>query len=72
MSSTEADTTGVFHFLTPDTDSSLFRNDRVRMTRDDRGNSVDSEGVATEAHEVAVIDARRLSAANAKLSQKTI
>ena len=65
MSSTEADTMGVFHFLTPDTESSLFRNDRVRMTRDDRGNFVDSEGVATEAHEVAVIDARRLSTADA-------
>ena len=43
--------TGVLHFLTPQTQSSLYRNDRVRMTRDERGNFVDSEGVATVAHE---------------------
>lgn len=65
MFSTEASTTGMFHFLTAETESSLFRNDRVRMTRDDRGNFVDSEGVATEAREITVVDARRLPAEDA-------
>ena len=35
------------------------------MTRDDRGNFVDSEGIATEPHELAIRDARQLSPANA-------
>ena len=45
---------GVFHFLTSDTESSLYRNDLVRMTRDDRGNFVESEGVSTEPYELSV------------------
>ncbi len=57
--------TGVLHFLTPETESSLYRNDRVRMTRDDRGNFVQSEGVTTEPHELAIRDARQLSSADA-------
>ena len=65
MPSAEASLTGVLHFLTPDTESSLYRNDRVRMTRDDRGNFVDSEGIATEPRELAIRDARQLSPANA-------
>ena len=48
---------GVFHFLTSDTESSLFRNDLVRMTRDDRGNFVESEGVSTEPFELSVNNA---------------
>jgi len=51
---------GVFHFLTSDTESSLFRNDLVRMTRDDRGNFVESEGVSTEPFELSVNNAREL------------
>ena len=65
MASAKAHMTGVFHFLTPETESSLYRNDRVRMTRDDRGNFVDSEGVATEPHELTVKDARQLSSVDA-------
>ncbi len=34
------------------------------MTRDDRGNFVDSEGVATEPHKIVVKDARQLSPQN--------
>jgi len=51
---------GVFHFLTRDTESSLYRNDLVRMTRDDRGNFVESEGVSTEPYELSVKNARQL------------
>ncbi len=51
---------GVFHFLTSDTESSLFRNDLVRMTRDDRGNFVESQGVSTEPFELSVNNAREL------------
>ena len=57
----ESSLTGVFHFLTPQTESSLYRNDRVRMTRDERGNFVDSDGVETEPHEIGVRDARQLN-----------
>ena len=56
--------TGEFHFLTAETESSLYRNDRVRMTRDDRGNFVDSEGVETQPYKIEVNDARQLSSAN--------
>ena len=51
---------GVFHFLTSDTESSLYRNDLVRMTRDDRGIFVESEGVSTEPFELSVNNAREL------------
>ena len=56
--------TGEFHFLTAETESSLYRNDRVRMTRDDRGNFVDSEGIETQSYEIKINDARQLSSAN--------
>jgi len=65
QTSAEASLTGVLHFLTPETESSLYRNDRVRMNRDDRGNFVDSEGIETEPRELAIRDARQLPAANA-------
>ncbi len=65
MSSDGASLTGVLHFLTPETESSLYRNHRVRMNRDDRGNFVDSEGIATEPHELAITDARALAASDA-------
>jgi hypothetical protein len=65
MSSTQNSLNGVLHFLTAQTQSSLFRNDQVRMTRDDRGNFVDSEGVQTEPLEIAIKDARQLSAGHA-------
>ena len=58
------DLKGEFHFLTPETDSSLYRNDRVRMTRDDRGNFVDSEGVETKPYEIEVNNARLLSSSS--------
>ena len=56
-----ASSIGEFHFLTPETESSLYRNDRVRMTRDVRGNFVDSEGVQTVPHELSISNARELS-----------
>lgn len=62
MTETAVSMAGTFHFLTPETESSLYRNDRVRMTRDDRGNGVDSSGIATEPRALAVRDARQLSA----------
>ncbi|MGK0260740.1 MAG: hypothetical protein ACI96M_004193 [Candidatus Azotimanducaceae bacterium] len=67
MPSTQNSLSGVLHFLTPQTRSSLSRNDRVRMTRDDRGNFVDSEGVETEPLELAIKDARQLPAADAMM-----
>ncbi len=60
MNSYQTNNSGVLHFLTPATESSLYRNDLVRMTRDDRGNFVDSEGVETEPHELPIEDARQL------------
>ena len=65
MARVAASTIGVLHFLTPATESSLYRNDRVRMTRDERGNFVDSEGVTTEPVELAIKDARQLPPADA-------
>ena len=52
--------TGIVHFLTKDTLSSLYRNDLVRMIRDDRGNFVESEGVSTQSHELSIKNARCL------------
>ena len=63
MTTQERALSGVLHFLTPDTASSLYRNDRVRMTRDARGNFVESEGITTEPHELAIADARGLPTA---------
>lgn len=65
MASAKASRTGVLHFLTPETVSSLYRNDQVRMTRDERGNFVDAEGVSTEPHELDIQDARELPPADA-------
>ena len=65
MASVEASLNGVLHFLTPATESSLYRNDQVRMTRDDRGNFVEAEGVSTEPHELAIENARELAPADA-------
>ena len=61
--SVEPRISGVLHFLTPTTASSLYRNDRVKMTRDDRGNFVDSEGVETEPQELTIQDARQFAGA---------
>ena len=52
---------GNLKFLKPETQSSLFRNDLVRMVRDHRGNFVESHGVATESHELKIADARQLA-----------
>ena len=52
---------GYLKFLKPETQSSLFRNDLVRMVRDQRGNFVESHGVATESHELKIADARQLA-----------
>ena len=62
MHNSDSNQTGVLHFLAPTTDSSLYRNGQVLMTRDDRGNSVGSDGVVTERREIAIHDARQLSA----------
>lgn len=57
--------TGSLHFLSPDTHSSLYRNDLVRMTRDHRGNSVDSHGIETEQRKMTILDARQLKQGDA-------
>ncbi len=64
MDNSDTCLTGEFHFLQSETESSLYRNDRVRMTRDDRGNFVDSEGVETQSYEIKINDARQLSSTN--------
>jgi hypothetical protein len=53
---------GRLKFLHSETQSSLYRNDRVRMVRDHRGNFVESYGVATQPHELQIADARLLTA----------
>ena len=53
---------GSLKFLHSETQSSLYRNDRVRMVRDHRGNFVESYGVATQPHELQIADARLLTA----------
>lgn len=65
MSQTHTSLTGSLKFLTQQTRSSLYRNDRVRMVRDDRGNFVESQGVETEKHDLAIQDARQLATAQA-------
>lgn len=60
MLSNENALSGELRFLTPQTKSSLFRNHRVRMTRDERGNFVDSEGVKTGSLELLIKNARQL------------
>ena len=60
MTLSAAQRTGSLQFLVPQTQSSLYRNDRVRMIRDDRGNFVESNGVKTERHDLAIADARAL------------
>ena len=54
---------GRLKFLKPETQSSLYRNDLVRMVRDHRGNFVESQGVATEPRELKITDARQLAPA---------
>ncbi len=53
--------TGALNFLTLETPSSLYRNDQVKMVRDERGNFVKSSGVETEELELLIHDARQLS-----------
>lgn len=62
MTTSSAHLRGVLHFLTPETESSLYRNSRVRMKRDDRGNFVDSQGVETLAQELNILNARQIPA----------
>ena len=52
---------GSLQFLTPQTDSSLYRNDKVLMVRNDQGSFVRGEGVETEKHLLPIYDARQLT-----------
>ena len=56
---------GSLQFLTPQTESSLYRNDKVLMVRNDQGSFVRGEGVETEKHLLPIYDARKLSEADA-------
>lgn len=58
---TTANRLGSLKFLTPETQSSLYRNDLVRMVRDERGNFVESLGVSTEERALVIGDARQLA-----------
>ena len=61
---------GRLKFLKPETQSSLYRNDLVRMVRDQRGNFVESQGVATEPRELKITDARQLAPAASMALEK--
>ena len=56
---------GSLQFLKPQTESSLYRNDKVLMVRNDQGSFVRGEGVETEKHLLPIYDARKLSEADA-------
>ena len=56
---------GSLQFLTPQTESSLYRNDKVFMVRDDQGSFVRGEGVETEKQLLPIYDARQLQKADA-------
>ncbi|MEM7000068.1 MAG: CmcJ/NvfI family oxidoreductase [Pseudomonadota bacterium] len=54
-------TTGEFHFMTPDTEASLYRNGKVLMHRDARGSTAGSQGVTLTGHSLSVADARKVA-----------
>lgn len=52
---------GVFNYMAPGVESSLFRNGKVLMRRDRDGNDAGYEGLHRDKREVAVLDARSLA-----------
>ena len=56
----DLDTTGIFTYLKPSVESSLFRNGKVLTRRDKDGSDSGWLGVDREQHEVPVYNARRL------------
>ncbi len=54
------DTTGIFTYLKPSTESSLYRNGKVLTRRDKDGSDSDWQGVDREQREVPVYNARRM------------
>lgn len=62
-STTRGDTSGVFKFLVPETQSSLYRNGRVLARRDPDGSDGGLVGMDMEPRTLPVVDARRLAGA---------
>ena len=60
----DLDTTGIFTYLKPSVESSLFRNGKVLTRRDKDGSDSGWLGVDREQHEVPVYNARRLEGGN--------
>lgn len=60
MNPQQYDMVGDLKFLTAETPSSLYRNELVRMDRDEKGNFIRSAGVHTETRQLIIADARRL------------
>ena len=61
MLESQTQVVGSLQFLTPQTESSLYRNDKVLMVRNDQGSFVRGEGIETEKQLVPIYDARQLS-----------
>ena len=58
-------TTGSVRYMTPESESSLYRNGKVFTRRDRDGNDAGREGVVTEELTVAIGDARSLQSSPA-------
>ena len=65
MLESQTQVVGSLQFLTPETESSLYRNDKVLMVRNDQGNFVRGEGIETEKQLLPIIDARQLPSVDA-------
>ena len=65
MLESQTQVVGSLQFLTPQTESSLYRNNKVLMVRNDQGSFVRGEGVQTEKQLLPIYDARQLSEADA-------
>ncbi len=57
----ETQQAGSFRYMTPSTESSLFRNGKVLTRRDLDGSDSGSEGIDLESREMAIVDARMLA-----------
>lgn len=56
--STDRSCSGVFNYIDPTVEPSLYRNGRVRVSRDSDGNDYDTQGVHVDERQVTVHDAR--------------
>lgn len=65
MTALEHKIIGDLKFLTSETPSSLYRNDEVRMTRNEKGNFISSAGIRTESRQLKITDARQLASERA-------